>query len=79
MIQTDNVIKIIWKNIYPINQYKKGVQVEMRGFEETREKIRYHKLIYSFAQKIAFTQENVIPWHIEYLKKKKLLRRCTGW
>ncbi|GLI15109.1 hypothetical protein MTHERMMSTA1_22350 [Methanosarcina thermophila MST-A1] len=51
----------------------------MRGFEETREKIRYHKLIYSFAQKIAFTQENVIPWHIEYLKKKKLLRRCTGW
>jgi len=66
MIQTDKIIKIIWENIYPINQYKKGVQAEMLGCEETREKIRYHKLICSFAQKIAFTQENVISWHIKY-------------
>lgn len=28
IIQTDKIIKIIWENIYPINQYKENVQAE---------------------------------------------------
>lgn len=28
IIQTNKIIKIIWKNIYSINQYKENVQTE---------------------------------------------------
>ncbi|AYK14402.1 hypothetical protein AOB57_003615 [Methanosarcina flavescens] len=67
MIQIDKIIKIIWENIYPINQYKEGAQVEMLGCEETREKIRYHKTyLFICSKKLLFTQENVISWHIKY-------------
>jgi len=27
----DKIIKIIWENIYPINQYKENVQAEKRA------------------------------------------------
>ena len=47
MIPTDKIIKIIWENIYPINQYKGNAQEEKPGSEKTRAKLRYIK-IYRF-------------------------------
>lgn len=67
MIQTDKIIKIIWENIYSINQYKENVQAEtLRNEKKSVRRSAISKLIDSFAQKIAFTQENVISWHIKY-------------
>jgi len=34
MIQKGKIIKIIWENIYPINQYKENVQAEKLGCEK---------------------------------------------
>jgi hypothetical protein len=39
MIQTDKIIKIIWENIYLINQYKEKVLAEKLGSEKIREEI----------------------------------------
>jgi hypothetical protein len=65
MILTDKIIKIIWENIYPINQYKENAQEEKPGSKNPC-KSAISKFTYSFAQKHAFTKENVIPWHIKY-------------
>jgi hypothetical protein len=69
--RTDKIIKNIWENIYSINHYKENVHTEKCGYVKNRCEVPIQSnssihLLKKFAQKDAFTQENVISWHIKY-------------
>jgi len=53
MIQTDKIIKIIWENIYPINQYKENAREEKPGSKKPVQ-IRYIKIYLFICSKTRF-------------------------
>lgn len=52
MTHSNKIIKIIWENIYPINQYKESVQAGKLGSKKSVRKPVISKFTDSFVQKL---------------------------